>query len=167
MIFIKSLFMWTELRKEIEQIIHDHSITDKDFRPVAIDQWQNIQEKIYNTFCKFISLSEQPEWLWEYFKQDTHSISFNYNYPFDQLSKLVDNSETVWLFLNETVSEKTKFWFFEGYIKTIDLVLRESCYIDEVYVASKKYEWLICINHHDVLIATGKVMPDKVREIEK
>jgi hypothetical protein len=32
-------------------------------------------------------------------------------------------------------------------------------------LASKKYEWLICINHHDNLIATGKVMAEKLRNL--
>jgi hypothetical protein len=70
--------------------------------------------------------------------------------------------------MNETVlNGRDKFWFYEGYIDSIELVLGEISYADEIYVASKKYEWLICINHHNVLIATGKLMPDKLRKLER
>jgi hypothetical protein len=50
-------------------------------------------------------------------------------------------------------------------VKAIRKVILESCYIDELYLASKKYDWLICINHHDVLIATGKIMAEKLRNL--
>jgi hypothetical protein len=32
--------------------------------------------------------------------------------------------------------------------------------------ASKKYESLICINHHGYIIATGKDMPERLRRLE-
>jgi hypothetical protein len=157
--------MWTPLRKEIEQIRKEQEIPENDFQPVGLSQWQEIEEKIYHTFCKLAYPAHRPGWLWEFFRQDTFGGSFHY--PFEQLSRLVNSSEKVWLFINETVTEREKFWFYEGYIKAIELVLAESLYIDEAYIASKKYEWLICINHHDVLIATGKDMPEKLRKLSR
>jgi hypothetical protein len=58
---------------------------------------------------------------------------------------LIDETETVWYFVNETIREGEKFWFYEGKIKTIQKVIEVSGF-DELYIASKKYEWLICIN---------------------
>jgi hypothetical protein len=51
-------------------------------------------------------------------------------------------------------------------VKAIQTIINEACYIDELYLVSKKYDWLICINHHDILIATGQTVPDKLRELE-
>ena len=56
--------------------------------------------------------------------------------------------------------------FYEGYIKDIVSVLGETTQTDEVYVASKKYEWLICVNHHDYIIATGRNMVEKLVMLE-
>ncbi len=159
--------MWTALRQNIEQVKRDLDISDNHFRAVSLDQWQDIEENICHHFCKLSHPKVRPCWLWEHFKQDTYSVQIQYNWPFDPLLKLVEPAEKVWLFLDETINEETKFWFYEGTINEILAVLWESSFIDEVYIASKKYEWLLCINHHDVLIATGKEMSQKLRQLEK
>ena len=158
--------MWTELRQNIETIRQENKIPEDEFKPVDIHSWRHIQEKIFSTFCNIQSHKDNFNWLWEDFKLDTYSVRFDRNWPFDSLLQLIDNSEKVWLFVNESVNEGTKFWFYDGQIKTIVFVLGESS-VDEVYIASKNYDWLLCINHHDVLIATGVYMPDKLKQLEK
>lgn len=154
---------WEVLRTEIEIIIKDNNLSTRDFKALGIyDDWKAIEEKIYQIFCRLDHPTERPIWLWEYFKLDTFSIVVEQPYKF--LEKLVDNNEVVWFFVN---GDKDKFWFYEGKIKAIVTVIEESSYIDELYIASKKYDWLICINHHDDLIATGQVMPGKLRQLEK
>jgi hypothetical protein len=153
---------WESLRADIESIIKDNKLSTKDFNALSIhDDWKAIEEKIYHTFCKLDHPTQRPIWLWEYFKLDTFSIVVDQPYKF--LDQLVDSEETVWFFVN---GDKDKFWFYEGKIKAIVTVIEESSYIDELYLASKKYQWLICINHHDDLIATGQMMPDKMRQLE-
>lgn len=157
--------MWTVLRKEIETIRTDFSITDSQFRPLGLNDWQEIEEKIYHAFCKLTHYKSRPIGLWEHFKLDTFSISTQQN-TYLYLDKLIDNTENVWFFVNETVNEAHKFWFYQGQVKPIQIIIAEACYIDELYLISKKYDWLICINHHDALIATGLTMPDKLRQLE-
>jgi len=159
-------FMWTELRQNIETIRQENKIHASEFKPVDILSWRQIQEKIVTTFCNVQGHKANYNALWEDFKNETYAVQFFRNWPFDSLTQLVDHSEKVWLFINEPVEGKTKFWFYEGKIETIVFVLGES-FVDEVYVASKKYEWLLCINHSDILIATGLNMPDKLRQLEK
>jgi len=62
--------------------------------------------------------------------------------------------------------ELPSFGFNQGQVKLVQTIIAEACYIDELYLVSKKYDWLLCINHHDVLIATGRTMPDKLRQLE-
>ena len=72
---------------------------------------------------------------------------------------LVDQPEKVWLFLDDTISGKDKYWFYEGFIKDIVTVLEvKPRHTDEVYIVSKKYEWLLCVNHHDHIIASENEM---------
>ena len=129
---------------------------------MSLVDWGNIQHKVFEKFCYL----NHTGWIWERLKGDTYAIQFHYNYPFDQLLTLVDHSEKVWLFLDETVSEHNKYWFYEGYIKDIVLVLGETTQTDEVYVASKKYEWLLCVNHHDYIIAAGSNIVKKLTTLE-
>lgn len=157
--------MWTDLRKEIEKIRKDISLTDAQFQPLGLNEWNEVENRIYDTFCNLTHYKSRPVWLWEHFKIDTFSISTEQK-PYLYLNKLIDNSETVWFFVNETVDEEDKFWFYQGQVKSIQTIIAEACYIDELYLVSKKYDWLLCINHHDILIATGYRMSDKLRQLE-
>lgn len=153
---------WESLRAEIESIIKDNKLFQADFKALSIyDDWKTIKENIYHTFCKIDHPAQRPVWLWENFKLDTFSIAVEQ--PYKLLDQLVDKDETVWCFIS---GDRNKLWFYEGKLKAIVTVMEESSYIDELYVASKKYQWLICINHHDDLIATGQVMPDKLRQLK-
>src|SRR5215203_3434832 len=137
--------MWTPLRTEISKICQQLHLPEERFKQLPLDDWQSIQNKVFEKFC----YPDRVGWIWERLKGDIYAVQFHYNYPFDQLLNLVDHSEKVWLFLDDTVSGKDKYWFYEGFINDIVTVLGETTQTDEVYIASKKYEWLICINHHD------------------
>jgi hypothetical protein len=50
-------------------------------------------------------------------------------------------------------------------VKAIQAIIEEASLLDEMYLGSKKYDWLLCINHHDILVATGGDMPDKLRQL--
>jgi hypothetical protein len=152
---------WESLRQDIENITREFNISSADFKPLGIhDKWDEIEGRIYQVFCRIDHPTKRPIWLWEYFKLDTSSLVIEY--PFSQLKELVDPEEEVWFFVN---GDKDKFWFYQGKIIAIMKVILESSYIDELYLASKKYDWLICINHHDVLIATGQTMAERLRHI--
>lgn len=157
--------MWTDLRTEVETIRKHFAFTAKQFQPVGLNDWLTIEEAIYQAFCKLSHSKLRPVWLWEYFKLDTFGVTIEQK-AYLYLDKLIDNNETVWFFVNETVNETQKFWFYEGRVKPIQTIIGECCYIDEIYLVSKKYNWLICINHHDVLFATGQIMPTKLRELK-
>jgi hypothetical protein len=156
--------MWTPLRKEIEAIRKDQGLVESDFHPVGIREWPSIMQKIYHRFCGHMPGASAPLWLWEHFVLDTFSIP-SVKKPYFYLDTLVDPQECIWFFVNETVNEKNNYWFYEGKIKPIQTVLAEACYIDEVFLVSKKYPWMICINHHNHLITTGEGMPDKLRAL--
>jgi hypothetical protein len=154
--------MWTPLRKEILQICTAFNISEDRFTALPIYEWEKIQDKIFEEFC----YTDRVGWIWERLKEETYGAQFQNNYPFDQLLNLVDQKEKVWLFLDETVSERAKYWFYEGYIEDIVSILGETTLSDEVYVASKKYEWLLCINHHDFIVASGKEMIEKLMKLK-
>jgi hypothetical protein len=158
---------FTPLRLDVMDVKKRLAIPGDSFRELPIDKWQEVEKKLIDNFTKLNYGKEKAFWLWEFYKQETFSFQCGYNYPFDQLLKLVNHDEQVWLMLNETVNEQPKYWYYEGYIETIVLILYESTQTDEVYIASKKYDWLMCINHHDVLIATGNYMPGKLRALQK
>ncbi len=98
------IFMWTSLRKEIELIRKDFGLTNSQFQPLNINEWAEIEEKIYQIFCNVTYYNSKPTWLWEFFKLETFSIP-NLPNPYLILDKLIDNQETVWFIVNETINE--------------------------------------------------------------
>jgi hypothetical protein len=47
------------------------------------------------------------------------------------------------------------FWLYEGRINAIISILKELSF-EEYYIVSKKLEWILCENHHNLLIGSGK-----------
>lgn len=157
---------WTSLRAEIAQIIKSTNTPEKEFRSLSIyDDWNKIEEKIYHSFCQPYYTKQRNNWFWNFFKLDTFSLSNLPERPEKYLDKLIDETESIWFVINETVNEIDKLWFYEGKIKTIQMIINES-WFDELYLISKKYEWLICINHHDTLIATGEKATIRLKQLE-
>lgn len=155
---------WTWGRAFVAQTIESLELPKNEFRPLSVhDGWQQIEDTIYKTFCSMPDAIYKPERLWNYFKLDTYS-TFIQNRPEQYLHQLIDPTEIVWCAMPETVRAKNKLWFYEGKIKTIQAVIGET-YFNVFYIISKKYEWMICISYYDNLIATGNVMPDKLRQL--
>jgi hypothetical protein len=152
---------WTELRVEIKSISQELKIDKDKFSEVNFLNSKSIENKLWNKF----STNNSSGWLWENLKEELYSIQIenplNINFK-----ELLDLNESVWILLNETVNELTKYWIYEGKTSAIQKILIESSLVEEVIIASKKYEWIIIINHHNYLIATGSMI-NKLKEIEK
>lgn len=156
---------WSDIRAEIMQLKTQLNLSDEEFRVLSpYDDYKGIEETIYQTFCKIESGKSRPVWLWECLKQEVYSVYLP-EQPEKYLAKLIDSNEAIWIGALCTAKEKSKIWFYEGKIQTMQKLLSETCHFDEFYFISKKYDWLICIYHHDILIATGSDMPQKLKAI--
>lgn len=158
--------MWTNLRTDIERVRKEMNLHLEDFKPLPLSDWKEIQDKIEMVFVDRKHHKTKYTWYWGNYKLDSFGIPFERD-PYQQLDKLISKNELVWFFVNETVKEMTKFWFYEGHIQAIQGIIGETIGLDEYYIASKKYDWMLCVNHHDILIGTGKPMTEKLRKFEK
>lgn len=155
---------WSDIRAEIMQLKTELNLNDAEFRALSpYEDHQGIEETIYQTFCQFEDRRNRPTRLWLSFKQEVYSADFLLEASESYLHTLIDPIETIWLGALGSMQEKSKIWFYEGQILPIQKVLSEIQFFDEFYFVSKKYEWLICINHHDTLIATGGEMPERLK----
>ena len=146
---------WTNLRTELSQLTTELNISRKDFSQVGIEKWKNIENKVWSEF----STVSNAIWIWEHLRQPSTSMQIDFKYL--RFSDFVDPSEYVWVLLDETVNEESKFWIYEGKVSSFDLILNESCWIYEIVIVSKKYEWILIYNHHDILTGTG-IMKDRI-----
>ena len=128
--------------------------------PVTTD-WGRLEERVYHTFCRLDHPTARPLWLWERFRAGAVGLVCE-DEPHGELVSLVDPAEVVWLMLNETVNYEDKFWLYHGTAPAIGQVLAECAYLDAVYLVSKKYAWLLCLNHHDVLYGIGSPVKERL-----
>lgn len=151
---------WTDLRVEVKKLCEQLNISNNEFSEVNIKEWKGIESNIWTRF----SSSKNSRWIWESLAHDYSSIPINYEIL--DLEILYDSSEKVWVLFDETVNERTKFWIYEGTISAFNKILWESVWTDEILIVSKKYEWILILNHNDIMIGTG-IMKDQIEELKK
>ncbi|TGE10049.1 DUF6756 family protein [Hymenobacter fodinae] len=154
--------MWSDLRVEIEQARQRLQLPEQDFAPLPFTtEWARLEEQIYRAFCCLDHPTARPCWLWEHLRPGAVGLVCADD-PLTLLTSLIDPNETVWLMLNETVNFEDNFWFYQGTPRAIRSILAECCYLDEVYLISKKYTWLLCVNHHDALYGIGSPVQERL-----
>lgn len=151
---------WTDLRVEMKALCEQLNVPNDEFSEVELRDWREIESNIWTRF----SSNKNSRWIWESLKQDYSSVPVNYETL--DLESLLDTSEKIWFLLDETVNAQAKFWVYEGTIHAFNKIFWESEWIDEILIVSKKYEWIIIINHHDIMIGTGR-MKDQIEKLKK
>jgi hypothetical protein len=149
------------LKHELLQTAAMLGLPITSFRTVGINEWEPIMKKIEERFVK----DQFNKWVWwwdGHFKDPVYASGL-FKAPFVILNELVPVQELVW-FIAE--GRKNKFWLFEGDIESIQKVIGES-YAFEYYIVSKKYEWLLCENHHDVLFGVGEIIIERLKQAEQ
>ncbi len=155
---------WSDTKANIMQVKKQLNISDDEFRMLSpYENHQGIQEKIYQTFCH-LEKDKRSIWLWHNLKKPFYCFDY-----FDEcyLEQLIQPTEKIWFVVADCFSGKHKLWLFEGNILTIQKLLTKIRSFDEIYFVSKKFEWLICVNHADTIIATGGDMPQKLADLHK
>jgi hypothetical protein len=152
--------MQTSSRIEISKICQKFNIPDERFEPVSIHKGILIQDTILDLFCR----PNSSGLLWERLT-DTFEMQFIGKFPIDTFLSLVDHNEKIWLLIEETVSTQHKYWLYDGYIKVIVKVLKKTKRGGEVYIVSKKCDWLLCLTSNSCVIAAGKAMTEKLTNL--
>ena len=72
----------------------------------------------------------------------------------------------VWLILEDwdRAKERGSFWLFEGRYEATLRVLQNMHRI-EFYIADRNMTWIVCENHHDLLIGSGEYIVNKLRAL--
>lgn len=136
---------WTKLRFELKQICEQNKISKNEFQEVKIHQWENIISGVWNKFSE----KQNSRWIWETLRHESSSVKTDYsNFQFENI---INREEQIWFLFGG----KLKYWIYEGTVAGLDKVFWESNWTEELIVVSKKWEWILILNHHDFLIGTG------------
>ncbi|MDR1821604.1 MAG: hypothetical protein LBQ91_04105 [Oscillospiraceae bacterium] len=138
---------WTDFRIEIQKIIAEHQL---NIVTLNIHDWKPIEHRIMEYFTG--AKNSELTWMWENnilskFKCYAKEVSDS-KQLFNVLLDIVNHNEAVWLFLEDSLHWKTKFWGYSGNIEAIVTLLKELP-LRDFYIISKKLKWVIGQNHHD------------------
>jgi hypothetical protein len=156
--------MGYDIRDHIDAMIRELGLTKDDLKEVPKNRWQSIQHTFEETFVRKPSHHTRIYLYWDFLKSG-YSISFDYDAHL-HLHHFVHPQERVW-FLAEEKCQRPKFWIYEGKAGAVQKVLAKGGTWYEYYLVSKKYEWLLCENHHGYLIGSGEKMIEKMIRYRK
>ncbi len=149
---------WSNLRTNIEKARLELSVDSEEFTELRIHEWELVAQNINAAFLYDRPQNTKRSWLWNDLKVAQYSIPCPYD-PYEKLILLVDNNELVYFLVNETINGATKYWYYKGKIQAIISIIGETEGLDEYYITSMKYEWFLTVDHHDVLVGTGDMIP--------
>lgn len=145
---------WSETRSHIEDVRKKLSLENNKFQPVNINQWQKVFQTIKAIFFTREDLGYQP---YSYLKKEHFAITYSEYPDINKLNLIFDKDENAYFFIRETINEKSKYWIYEGDVKSIIKVISEM-YVYEYYIVSKKYEWIFINTRYRFLIGCGTII---------
>ncbi len=130
---------------------------DIQFEFVRLHRYQAILDQIAERFLKCGSKGLNSNWLWNELRNETSNSQ-----PQDVFSVLVQRlhlDERYWFVASE---ENGKYWLAQATGGGITLLLQEM-YCFEYYILDQAMTWMLCENHHGMLIEAEATSPPASR----
>jgi hypothetical protein len=150
-------------RDEINKIIEELHLSDEDFQLVRLTRYREILVSIVEKFTR-LKKTQINMWWWNYFNEPIYN--FCPKDVFEVLPELIDKEESVWFIIEDERKAEEHFWLYEGRINAVVSILKELSF-EEYYIVSKKLEWILCENHHNLLIGSGKHIIEKMKSVNR
>ena len=144
------------MREVIENVIKDFDLSRSRIFEVSHLKYKDIIKKIEKVFvknCGSLHWSNIECRFNSYFTLKTHYIGNNALW-YQKLEKIIPDTLHYVLF-EDTVNYQPKYWVYEMFPKEIITVINESERLNDFYIVSKKFEWLISEDHEEIVYFVG------------
>ena len=133
-----------------------------DFCMVSPARWRALLTRIMRKFTG--SADTKRLWIWNDLTGDVETLQAT-DGPNNILSMMGAKSD-VWFIAEDWSGKKEEgcFWVFSGKLSSVVAVLGD-LHAFEYAIVDKKLEWIICENHHNILVASGEPAVSKLREL--
>lgn len=145
------------VRKDIERTIKEFSLNRNRIFEVSKQDYKQILQKIEQTFVLYGQTIHWANMGYYNPKFPVWSVDCRDNRLwFEHLNKMIPNPKNAFYVLFEEIGrQRPKYWVFEMYLDELIVILNESI-VNDYYIVSKKYDWLISENHHNIVSFVGK-----------
>lgn len=142
------------VRDDIERVIKENIINRDLFFEVPKTKWENILDTVEEKFLDKKHYKQSLNWGWELlFKEPVFTLRFLNDDGYKYLRDIIQE-DRVWFIAED---HNGKMWIYDGRVDIIATLIGECYELDEYYIVSKKYEWILCENHHRILIGSGSI----------
>lgn len=147
------------------ELLSDTGIDPKQFHRVRGDQWEDVYRKVTDRFAdKTRNWKNGLHWanINGYSPQAMKELlgcwPVDYQSWFEKLPQIIQKETEVYFLL-----DVGDFWLFEGEVLQLVQALRcltANAFLGlgwvDYYIVSKKYRWIIGMNHHDIVSLVGE-----------
>jgi hypothetical protein len=145
-------------QEEVERSIRELGLQDR-LQPYP----RADAKRLYDTLEARFSDKMGARWIWEHIRMPHSSRHFRDDRAYQRLSFVAPSSSEELLFFPG--SDQDVVCAYRGTIDTITAVLAD-CFGFEYCITPVGMDWLVCENHHSVLIAVGEPVESRLREID-
>ena len=146
-----------QIRDEIERIIKEYELDRNRIHEVPKQSYTDI---IKRTEAEFV-VNGGLHRCWDGRLLKKHTIRTRDvsedKLWYHTLTEIFSSDEPVYALLEDTKAYEPKYWVFETHLPEMITVLDEINGLDEFYLVSKKYKWLICETHEDIICCVGEI----------
>lgn len=150
------------VRNDIERVIKELGLDRSKLFEVPKLRWEEILRNVIEEFVHKTHYTNELHMAWNRFKDPQVIMRFHNDDGYKYIADLVDDAY-VWFIVEDN---KDKLWVYEGMPDVIIKVIGDAYFIDEYYIISKKYEWILCEDHHRILHGVGDKILDRVKRFK-
>lgn len=142
---------------EIERAVTTLGLPPEAMRRLPLAE----SESVYLAALRHFVSSGDRVWWWEDFKSPAVSLELETGDGWRHLENLVpDPDELLWLIAED--EQFPHYPVFETTTSVASKVLGQ-CYAFEYYLIPKNLGWIVCENHHNVLLGVGAEVEERLR----
>ena len=147
------------VKDEIQRAIQRLGLNESAMRLLSYGEGRSV----FNAVVSYFVASGDRRWWWEDFRFPSTSARFTDQKGYQRIESIVRNQrEKVWFIVEE---DRLPFYpVYDATPEAIQAVIGK-CYGFEYYLVAQDLSWLICENHHDVLIAIGAEVEERLGKI--
>ena len=154
-----------DMRSTLANAARDAGCSSADFSLVSLHEYQAVLRQILARFCKRGLELLDAAWLWQHLVGPQQAIQTER--ALDYLAALLPPHERVWFIAEDWPRTKRhgNYWLYDAAVDAVLRVLGEA-HAFEYYVVKRDLSWLICENHHAVVIGVGEELVRAMRRSE-
>jgi hypothetical protein len=149
--------VWSE-RDDVERSIRELRLAEQ-LRAIPAEE----AEALYDQLEERFATRKGCRWIWGYMRSPGASRQFIDDRAFEHLANVVPSTSDELLFFPG--SDQDSVCAYSGTIGAIATVIGD-CSAFEYCIFPPSIEWLVCENHHGILIAAGEPVESRLRALE-